>query len=55
VIDPKKLEDRAYAAALARAKVIAEQSVNQMGVNLRGIIAIANSTNPSGRSTRAAF
>jgi uncharacterized protein YggE len=34
VADPQKLDDRAYAAALARAKTIAEQTAAQTGVNL---------------------
>jgi uncharacterized protein YggE len=50
--DPKKVEDKAYAAALARAKVIAEQTAVQAGVKLGGIISIANSANPSNRFTR---
>lgn len=49
VADPQKLDDRAYAAALARAKTVAEQTAAQTGVKLGGIISISNSTNPAGR------
>lgn len=49
VADPQKLDDRAYAAALARAKAIAEQTATQIGVKLRGVVSIANSTNPAGQ------
>jgi uncharacterized protein YggE len=49
VADPRKLDDRAYAAALARAKTVAEQTAAQTGVRLGGIISVANSTNPAGR------
>lgn len=49
VADPQKLDDRAYAAALARAKVVAEQTAAQTGVKLGAVIAVANSTGPNGR------
>jgi uncharacterized protein YggE len=49
VADPQKLDDRAYAAALARAKTIAEQTAAQTGVKLGAIISVSNSTNPAGR------
>lgn len=49
VADPRKLDDRAYAAALARAKTVAEQTAAQTGVKLGAIISVANSTNPAGR------
>ncbi len=49
VADPQKLDDRAYAAALARAKTVADQTAAQTGVKLGGIISISNSTNPAGR------
>lgn len=49
VADPQKLDDRAYAAVLARAKTVAEQTAAQTGVKLGGIISISNSTNPAGR------
>jgi uncharacterized protein YggE len=45
VNDPKKLEDKAYAAALARARTIAEQAATQAGVKLGEIISIVNSAN----------
>jgi uncharacterized protein YggE len=49
VADPQKLDNRAYAAALARAKAVAEQTAAQIGVKLGGIISVSNSTNPAGR------
>lgn len=49
VADPQKLDDRAYAAALARAKIVAEQTATQTGVKLGAIISVSNSTNPAGR------
>jgi uncharacterized protein YggE len=51
VRDAQRLEDRAYAAALARAKKVAEQTAAQSGVKLGAIISIANSINPAGRFT----
>jgi len=52
VADPQKLDDRAYAAALARAKAVAEQTATHTSVKLGPIISIANSTNPAGRYGR---
>jgi uncharacterized protein len=49
VADPQRLDDRAYAAALARAKIVAEQTAAQTGVKLGGIISVSNSSNPTGR------
>ncbi len=49
VADPQKLDDRAYAAALARAKSVAEQTAAQTGVKLGPIISVSNSANPTGR------
>lgn len=48
VADPQKLEERAYAAAIGRAKLLAQQTAEQTGVKLGSIVTIANSTNPSG-------
>jgi uncharacterized protein YggE len=55
VADPKQLEDKAYAAALARAKRIAEQTALYAGVKLGAIVSIANSANPSDRFSRSGF
>jgi uncharacterized protein len=52
VADPQKLDDRAYAAALARAKGVAQETAAQTGVKLGAIISIANSTNPTTRYGR---
>lgn len=52
VADPQKLDDRAYAAALARAKTVAEQTAAQTGVKLGAIISIANSATLGNRFTR---
>lgn len=41
--DPAPLEARAYAAALSRAKNIAEQTASQTGLKLGEIVSIANS------------
>ena len=49
VADPQKLDDRAYGAALARAKTVAEQTATQTGVKLGTIISVSNSVNPAGR------
>ncbi|MGC1484579.1 MAG: SIMPL domain-containing protein [Candidatus Acidiferrum sp.] len=49
VADPRKLDDQAYAAALARAKTVAEQTAAQTGVKLGAIVSVSNSTNPAGR------
>jgi len=49
VADPQKLEDRAYAAALARAKKVAEQTAMQTGLRLGAIISVTNSTSPGSR------
>jgi len=53
VTDPTQLEARAYAAALKRAKELAEQTAALAGVKLGEIVSIVNSTNPLGRFTRA--
>ncbi len=53
VADPQKLEDRAYAAALARAKLVAEQTAAQAGLKLGTILSIANSAAASSRNGRA--
>lgn len=53
VKDPAQLEARAYAAALKRAKGIAEQTASQTGLKLGEIISIVNSTNSNGRFDRA--
>jgi uncharacterized protein len=47
VSDPEALESKAYAAALARAKRIAEQTASQAGVKLGEILSISNSVSPS--------
>jgi uncharacterized protein YggE len=49
VAEPQKLDDQAYAAALARAKTVAEQTATQTGVKLGAIISVSNSGNPAGR------
>ena len=43
VVDPQALEAKAYAAALARAKAIAESTASQAGVKLGEILSISNS------------
>jgi uncharacterized protein len=52
VADPQKLEERAYAAAIGRAKLVAQQTAEQTGVKLGSIVTIANSTNPTGRDRK---
>jgi uncharacterized protein len=42
VADPYALEAKAYAAAIRRAKLIAEQSASQAGVKLGEILSISN-------------
>jgi uncharacterized protein len=49
VADPQRLDDRAYAAALARAKAVAGQTAAQTGVKLGAIISVANSASPANR------
>lgn len=46
VVDPRGLETRAYAAALSRAKTIAETTASQAGVRLGEILSITNSASP---------
>ena len=46
VADPEALEAKAYGAALARAKRIAEQTATQSGVKLGEILSISNSVSP---------
>jgi uncharacterized protein len=46
VSDPEALEAKAYGAALARAKRIAEQTAAQAGVKLGEILSISNSVSP---------
>jgi len=46
VSDPDALEAKAYGAALARAKRIAEQTASQAGVKLGEILSISNFTSP---------
>jgi uncharacterized protein YggE len=51
VADDKQLETRAYAAALKRAKELAEQTATQSGLKLGEIVTIVNSSAPE-RFTR---
>ena len=44
VVDPEALEAKAYAAALVRAKAIAESTASQAGVKLGEILSISNSS-----------
>lgn len=53
VKDPAQLEAKAYAAALRRAKSIAEQTASQTGLKLGEIISVVNSTSSNGRFGRA--
>jgi len=46
VSNPEALESKAYAAALARAKRIAEQTASLAGVKLGEILSISNSVSP---------
>ncbi len=46
VTDPHALQAKAYAAALNRAKAIAESTASQAGVKLGEILSIANSVSP---------
>jgi uncharacterized protein YggE len=46
VADPRGLETKAYAAALNRAKTIAENTASQAGVKLGEILSITNSASP---------
>lgn len=52
VNDPNELEGQAYAAALARAKALAEQTAKQAGVKLGEIVSIANSSEDMPRPGR---
>lgn len=47
--DPKQLETQAYAAAIKRARSIAEQTASQTGLKLGDIVSIVNSNASSGR------
>jgi len=47
VSDPQQLEAKAYAAAIKRAKDIAQQTATQTGLKLGDIVSIANSNNSS--------
>lgn len=47
VSDPQQLETKAYAAAIKRARSIAEQTASQTGLRLGDIISIVNSNNSS--------
>jgi len=53
VADDKELEAKAYAAALKRAKELAQQTAVQSGVKLGELISIVNSANETGRFGRA--
>jgi uncharacterized protein YggE len=46
VADDKQLETKAYAAALKRAREVAEQTAAQSGVKLGEIVTIVNSSAP---------
>ena len=49
VSDPQQLETQAYAAAIKRARSIAEQTASQTGLKLGDIISIVNSNSSSRR------
>ena len=51
--DPKQLVARAYAAAIKRARELAEQTASQTGLKLGDIISVVNSTNIADRFIRA--
>jgi len=53
VKEPSQLEAKAYAAALSRARSIAEQTASQTGLKLGEIVSIANSTSSINRFGRA--
>jgi uncharacterized protein YggE len=53
VKDAAQLEAKAYAAALKRARDLAEQTASQTGLKLGGIVSIVNSTSSSDRFRRA--
>ena len=53
VKEPSQLEAKAYAAALRRAKSIAEQTASQTGLKLGEIVSIVNSTSSNNRFGRA--
>lgn len=52
VKEPAQLEAKAYAAALRRAKSIAEQTASQTGLKLGEIISVVNSTSSNNRFSR---
>jgi uncharacterized protein YggE len=52
VKEPSQLEAKAYAAALRRAKSIAEQTASQTGLKLGEIVSIVNSTSSNNRFGR---
>jgi uncharacterized protein YggE len=54
VVDDKQLEAKAYAAALKRAKDIAEQTATRAGLKVGEIISIVNAANPLSRFDRFA-
>lgn len=47
VSDPQQLETKAYAAAIKRARSIAEQTASQTGLKLGDIVSIVNANNSS--------
>jgi len=51
--DPARLEARAYAAAIKRARELAEQTASQTGLKLGEIVSIVNSASSNGRFDRA--
>jgi uncharacterized protein YggE len=51
VSDPQQLETKAYAAAIKRARSIAEQTASQTGLKLGDIISVVNSNNSSSRES----
>lgn len=53
VADPRSLETKAYAAAIARAKALAEQTATQAGLKLGEIVSIVNSADSGNRFGRA--
>ncbi len=52
VSDPAQLDAKAYAAAISRAKSIAEQTASQTGLKLGDIISLANSASSFERVSR---
>ena len=49
ISNPQQLETQAYAAAIKRARSIAEQTASQTGLKLGDIVSIVNSSNSSSR------